>query len=27
AQNALPPCSGQAFPADNNGYAPPPCRK
>ncbi|ENT7505660.1 hypothetical protein ACE47B_003929, partial [Shigella flexneri] len=26
-QNALPPCSGQAFPADNNGYAPPPCRK
>ncbi|HGX4237653.1 hypothetical protein QMK87_29380, partial [Klebsiella pneumoniae] len=23
----LPPCSGQAFPADNNGYAPPPCRK
>ncbi|MFW3320627.1 hypothetical protein, partial [Escherichia coli] len=22
-----PPCSGQAFPADNNGYAPPPCRK
>ncbi|EPW1810382.1 hypothetical protein ACWE65_004282, partial [Shigella flexneri] len=20
-------CSGQAFPADNNGYAPPPCRK
>ncbi|HDS2881646.1 TPA: hypothetical protein QIE00_002607, partial [Escherichia coli] len=27
AKNALPPCSGQAFPADNNGYAPPPCRK
>ena len=27
AQNAMPPCSGQAFPADNNGYAPPPCRK
>ncbi|HIA9514040.1 TPA: hypothetical protein ACWSWH_002399 [Escherichia coli] len=27
AQNALPPCSGQAFPADNNGYAPPQCRK
>lgn len=24
---ALPPCSAQAFPADNNGYAPPPCRK
>ncbi|WP_442977208.1 hypothetical protein, partial [Salmonella enterica] len=23
----LPPCSSQAFPADNNGYAPPPCRK
>ncbi|MEX8815930.1 hypothetical protein AB8E22_30265, partial [Salmonella enterica] len=25
--NTLPPCSSQAFPADNNGYAPPPCRK
>lgn len=24
---ALPPCSAQAFPADSNGYAPPPCRK
>ncbi|ELI6795678.1 hypothetical protein RRQ40_001464 [Salmonella enterica] len=27
ATNTLPPCSSQAFPADNNGYAPPPCRK
>ncbi|QLZ58487.1 hypothetical protein HV079_04710 [Citrobacter freundii] len=25
--SALPPCSAQAFPANNNGYAPPPCRK
>ncbi|MGK4678327.1 hypothetical protein ACSLWG_22700, partial [Salmonella enterica] len=24
ATNTLPPCSSQAFPADNNGYAPPP---
>lgn len=24
---ALPPCSAQAFPADSNGYAPPPCRQ
>lgn len=24
---SLPPCSAQAFPADSNGYAPPPCRK
>ncbi|MGX7356486.1 hypothetical protein ACWOOC_17660 [Citrobacter sp. ESY80] len=23
----LPPCSAQAFPADSNGYAPPPCRQ
>lgn len=27
ATKALPPCSAQAFPADSNGYAPPPCRK
>ncbi|HEE0053592.1 TPA: hypothetical protein R6W46_003764, partial [Citrobacter freundii] len=27
AAKALPPCSAQAFPADSNGYAPPPCRK
>jgi len=27
AKKTLPPCSAQAFPGDNNGYAPPPCRK
>ena len=27
AKTSLPPCSAQAFPGDNNGYAPPPCRK
>lgn len=27
AMNALLPCSAQAFPADSNGYAPPPCQK
>lgn len=27
AKKTLPPCSAQAFPADSNGYAPPPCRK
>lgn len=27
AKKSLPPCSAQAFPGDNNGYAPPPCRK
>lgn len=27
AAKTLPPCSAQAFPADSNGYAPPPCRK
>ncbi|MFU0919822.1 hypothetical protein [Kluyvera sichuanensis] len=27
AAKLLPPCAAQAFPADNNGYAPPPCRK
>ncbi|HEY4466995.1 MAG TPA: hypothetical protein VGN53_04285 [Klebsiella sp.] len=26
-KKTLPPCSAQAFPADSNGYAPPPCRK
>ncbi|MEB7577869.1 hypothetical protein NGC17_15560 [Citrobacter portucalensis] len=27
AVKTLPPCSAQAFPADSNGYAPPPCRQ
>lgn len=27
AAKTLPPCSAQAFPADSNDYAPPPCRK
>lgn len=27
AAKTLPPCSAQAFPADSNGFAPPPCRK
>ena len=27
AKKTLPPCSAQAFPGDNNGFAAPPCRK